>query len=121
MMKNLFLPLLLLVTTVFFSACADKSRRAEIEARKAALAHKQDSTLEATQRQLAVIDSTLEVAKAEHDSLHAWVMSHSTKLNDQSPEVIRLNALRARRDSLQIEWETLGAKIKYIRMKKDSL
>ena len=121
MTKNSFLPLLLLTATVLLFSCADKSRRAEIEARKAALVNKQDSTLEATQRQLALVDSTLEVVKAEHDSLHAWVMSHSTKMNDQSPEVIKLNALRARRDSLQIEWETLGAKIKYIRMKKDSL
>lgn len=100
-----------------FSACADKSRRAEIDARKAALKQKQDSSLVDAQQRLAVVDSLLEVAKAEHDSLHAWVMSNSTKLKEQSPEVVKLNELRTRRDSLQVEWETLGAKIKYIRKK----
>ena len=45
-------------------------------------------------------------------------MEHATKLDGRSPEVVRLNQLRARRDSLQAEWQTLGAKIKYIRMQK---
>lgn len=116
-MKYLLQLSVLFLTLSLFSACADKSRRAEIDARKAALKQKQDSSLTAAQQQLALVDSMLEVARAEHDSLHAWVMSHSTKLKEQSPEVVRLNELRTRRDSLQVEWETLGAKIKYIRKK----
>ena len=100
-------------------SCADKSRRAEIEQRKEALVHKQDSALAEAQQRLALVDSMLEVAKAEHDKQHQWVMSNSTKLKDNSPEVLRLNQLRAHRDSLQVEWETLGAKIKYIRKKQN--
>lgn len=100
-------------------SCADKSRRAEIEQRKEALVHKQDSALAEAQQRLALVDSMLEVAKAEHDKQHEWVMSNSTKLKDNSPEVLRLNQLRAHRDSLQAEWETLGAKIKYIRKKQN--
>ncbi len=100
-------------------SCSNRSRRAEIEQRKAALVHKQDSALAEAQQRLAVVDSLLEVAKAEHDRQHEWVMKHSTKLNDKSPEVLRLNQLRAHRDSLQVEWETLGAKIKYIRKKQN--
>lgn len=108
-------------TSVFllFTACGPKSRRAEIEQRKIALKQKQDSTLQATQQQLALVDSALEVAKIEHEQLHKWVMEHSTKLNDHSPEVQKLNRLRAHRDSLQVEWETLGAKIKYFRKKQE--
>ena len=104
---------------LLFTACGPKSRRAEIEQRKIALKQKQDSTLQATQQQLALVDSALEVAKIEHEQLHKWVMEHSTKLNDHSPEVKKLNQLRAHRDSLQVEWETLGAKIKYIRKKQE--
>lgn len=104
--------------TMLISACGSNSRRAEIEARKEALKHKQDSTLAATQLELARVDSLLEIVKAEHDQHHQWVMEHSTKLNDQSPEVVKLNQLRSRRDSLQVQWETLGAKIKYIRKKQ---
>ena len=107
---------------VFFSAvlmllcgCSNHSRRSEIEARKAALVHKQDSTLTATQHELAATDSMMEAVKREHAELHQWVMSHATALNEKSPEVMRLNALRARLDSLQVQWQTLGAKIKYIR------
>ncbi len=100
-------------------SCADKSRRAEIEQRKEALVHKQDSALAEAQQRLTLVDSMLEVAKAEHDKQHQWVMSNSTKLKDNSPEVLRLNQLRAHRDSLQVEWETLGAKIKYIRKKQN--
>ena len=104
---------------LLFMACGPKSRRDEIEQRKAALKQKQDSTLQATQQQLAQVDSALEAAKIEHDQLHKWVMEHSTKLNNHSPEVEKLNQLRAHRDSLQVEWETLGAKIKYIRKKQE--
>lgn len=104
---------------MLLTACGPQSRRDEIEQRKAALKHKQDSTLNAAQQQLAQVDSALEAAKAEHDQLHQWVMEHSTKLNNHSPEVEKLNQLRAHRDSLQVEWETLGAKIKYIRKKQE--
>jgi len=107
----------ILITAGVCLSCS-KSRRAEIEQRKAALVHKQDSALAEAQQRLAVVDSLLEVAKAEHDRQHDFVMSNSTKFNDQSPEVLRLNQLRAHRDSLQVEWQTLGAKIKYIRKVK---
>ena len=109
-----------LISIGVFVSCADRSRRSEIEQRKAALVHKQDSALADAQQRLGQVDSLLEIAKREHDQQHQWVMSHSTKLNDQSPEVIRLNELRAHRDSLQVEWETLGAKIRYIRRQKET-
>lgn len=100
------------------TACKNHSRRDEIEARRAALIHKQDSALAEAQQQLALVDSMLEAVKREHDAQHQWVMVHATELNDRSPEVLRLNALRAHRDSLQAQWQTLGTKIRYIRMKK---
>ena len=111
------------MAAALLAACTDGSRRAEIEARKAALKNKQDSTLLATQQELAVVDSLLLLTKVIHDQQHQWVMDNATKLNEHSPEVIALNRLRARRDSLQAQWETLGAKIKYIRkcISRDSL
>lgn len=110
--------LFIIATAALMLTACGNSRRAEIEARKAALKQKQDSALTASQERLAQVDSLLEQVKAEHDRQHEWVMSHSTQLNDQSPEVLRLNQLRAHRDSLQAEWETLGAKIKYIRKRQ---
>jgi len=116
-MKSRFFVIIALVGTIFTS-CADKSRRAEIEQRKTALVQKQDSALADAQARLAVVDSLLEVTKAEHDRHHRFVMENSTKLNNHSPEVLELNRLRQHRDSLQVEWETLGAKIRYIRQKQ---
>lgn len=110
---------ILLIVVCITVGCTDKSRRAEIEQRKAALVQKQDSALAEAQQRLALVDSALEATKAEHDRQHEWVMANSTKLKDNSPEVLKLNQLRAHRDSLQAEWETLGAKIKYIRKLKN--
>ena len=58
-------------------------------------------------------DSLLNVARQEHDAQHEWVMSHATELNDHSPEVLRLNSLRQRRDSLQVEFERQAQKVKF--------
>lgn len=110
--------ILILAAVAVLTACGNHSRRDEIEARRAALVHKQDSALAEAQQRLAVVDSALQVAKREHDAQHQWVMEHATQLSDQSAEVVRLNQLRAHRDSLEAEWQTLGAKIKYIRMQK---
>lgn len=109
--------IIFLAVALLLTACGH-SRRAEIEARKAALKQKQDSALTASQERLALVDSLLEAAKLEHDRQHEWVMAHGAMLSERSPEVLRLNQLRAHRDSLQVEWETLGAKIRYIRKRQ---
>lgn len=116
-MKKVYFIGFLLVATLL-AGCADKSRRAEIDQRKAALVAKQDSALAEAQQRLAVVDSMLEQSKVAYEKQHEWVMAHSTKLKDDSPEVLELNRLRSHRDSLQVEWQTLGAKIKYIRRVK---
>ena len=65
-MKRYFFVISLIVATLLTAACGN-SRRDEIEARKAALKHKQDSTLQAAQQELAIVDSTLEAVKAEYE------------------------------------------------------
>jgi len=97
------------------------SRREEIEARKKALIEHQQTELQRAQEELAIIDSMLQAVGNEHDQLHQWVMEHATKLNDDAPEVIRLNRLRSHRDSLQVQWQTLGAKIRYIKQKQSEM
>ncbi len=111
-MRKIFV---ILTIATLLTGCTGHSRRSEIEARRQAIAQRQDSALADAQARLALVDSMLEAVKAEHDREHAWVMSHATTLSEQSPEVLRLNRLRARRDSLEAEWQTLGAKIRYIR------
>ena len=99
---------------LLLTACGPKSRRAEIEQRKAALQQKQDSTLIASQEELAWVDSALEAAKVRFqqvlNELHNG--SHSSaelrRLGDE------LTIARLHRDSLQIRYEVLCGKIQYI-------
>ena len=117
-MKSYFIALTCLACIV--SGCTsslkkeNQALRAEIEQRREALEAKQNSELEAARQAMAETDSLLTAVSREHDELHEWVMAHSSQMNDHSPEVIRLNTLRARRDSLNVEYQVLAAKIKHI-------
>jgi hypothetical protein len=110
-----------LIAATLLSACGSNSRREEIDSRKAALKHKQDSTLRATQQRLAVVDSMLEAVKRQCAEAEAAVARHREQLKATEQELTFLTQLRLRRDSLQVEWEVLGAKIKYIRKKQQEL
>ena len=106
----------LLLATV---ACTDHSRRNEIEQRKAALKHHQDSSLLAAQHELALVDSALEAVKMEYERKKAEVERHKTALNATAEELTELTLLGLKRDSLQGQWQMLGAKIKYIMQKQE--
>lgn len=114
-MRHTYLFATLMLVSALLSGCADNSRQKEIEQRRQALKEKQETSLAQAQQDLARVDSMLEAAKMRHDAQHKFVMEHVSQLKDDSPEVVELNRLRARRDSLETEWKTLGAKIKYIR------
>ncbi|MCR5269938.1 MAG: hypothetical protein K6D91_02835 [Prevotella sp.] len=111
----------LLIATIALALVAtacNNSRRDEIEQRRAALKHKQDSTLLASQHELARVDSALEAAKAEYEQKKAIVEEHKSQLKATAEELTELTMLRMKRDSLQVQWNTLGHKIKYIRKKQ---
>jgi len=116
-MKRYFFVISLIVATLLTAACGN-SRRDEIEARKAALKHKQDSTLNASQQELAVVDSALEAVKAEYEQKKKEVEAHKAALQATPEELTELTLLRVQRDSLQVKWDVLGAKIRYIRQKQ---
>lgn len=91
----------------------------EIAERKQALSdHLRQGEAEA-QADLAVTDSLLEIVSGQYDEMHKWVMEHAAELDGQSPEVARLNQLRARRDSLKERFEVLAETIKFIRHKQN--
>ena len=121
-MKRLWL---FLLCGIALTACTsslkkeNEALREEIDERREALREKQQNELADAREQLALTDSLLTIAQREHDELHEWVMSHSTQLNDRSPEVLRLNDLRARRDSLQVAFETWAHKVKFFLRKTE--
>lgn len=119
-MKRYFIVSSLIVATLFTAACGN-SRRDEIDARKAALKQKQDSSLLAAQQELAIVDSTLEAVKAEFQQKQAEVDAHKAALQATEQELTDLTLLRMKRDSLKVQWDLLGAKIKYIRQKQKEL
>lgn len=99
-------------------ACSNHSRRDEIEQRKAALKHHQDSSLQAARQELAVVDSTLEAVKREYELKKAEVDRHKADFTATAEELTELTLLGLKRDSLQGQWQLLGAKIKYIMQKQ---
>ena len=107
-----------IAVALLLAACGPQSRRAEIEQRKAALQHKQDSTLAASQQELAWVDSALQAANARHqqllDELHTGTHTDAQlkRLGDE------LTAARLHRDSLQVRFEVLCGKIQYIHRKQ---
>ena len=119
-MKKYLIGMTLIAATMLTTACRD-SRRNEIEQRREALKHKQDSSLQAAQQQLAIVDSTLEAVKAEFERKKVEVEAHKAALKATEQELTDLTLLRVKRDSLQVQWNMLGAKIKYIRVKMNEL
>mgnify|MGYP002620442894 CR=1 FL=1 len=107
-----------IVAVLLLSACGGNSRRAEIEQRRAALIHKQDSALAEAQQQLAFYDQQLQQAEATYDSLTAVVEQHRNNLIATEQELRSLNLLRQHRDSLRVTCQTLGAKIRYIHLRQ---
>lgn len=107
----------LFTATLLMTACGPKSRRAEIEQRKEALRHKQDSALAAAQQELAWVDSALQAANARHDQLQEELRTGThtpTRLQQLGDEITRA---RLHRDSLQVRFDVLCGKIKYIHRK----
>ena len=119
-MRNIFLIGIALIALLAVTACGN-SRRDEIEQRREALRHKQDSSLQAAQQELAQVDSTLEITKAKYARMKAEVGQKRAELRATEEELMTLNLLRVKRDSLQVQWDLLGAKIKYIRKKQKEM
>ena len=119
-MKKMKKTIILCLSGLIFlaGACTQPSRRTEIEQRKAALKHKQDSTLLASQQELAWVDSALQAATARHQHLLSELQSgrYSGRQLQQLGE--QLTLARIERDSLQVRFEVLCGTIRYIHKKQ---
>lgn len=109
---------LALLGCIAATGCADKSRRTEIEQRKAALKEKQDSTLAASQAELAWVDSALQAATAQHERLLEQLHTGSHSQEQLQRLGQELTLARLHRDSLQVRFDVLCGVIKYIHRKQ---
>ena len=107
----------LFIMAVVAGACTSPSRRTEIEQRKEALQKKQDSTLHATQAELALTDSALEVAKMNHDRLQQQLQTGTHSPSELQQLGRQITQARLLRDSLQVQYNVLCGKIRYIHHK----
>ena len=89
-----------------------------VEARKAALQLHQEIELKAAQDELAATDSLLQITNQELDALQNQVDQHKKALKATPEELTKLTTKRIKRDSIRTQFETLGAKIRYIRQKQ---
>ena len=89
-----------------------------VEARKAALQLHQEIELKAAQDELAATDSLLQITNQELDALQNQVDQHKKALKATPEELTKLTTTRIKRDSIHTQFETLGAKIRYIRQKQ---
>ena len=89
-----------------------------VEARKSVIRLHQDIELKRAQKELALTDSTLQIANRELDSLQEKVEMHKTALQATPEELTALTRMKMRRDSIRTQFETIGAKIRYIHQKQ---
>ena len=75
--------------------------------------------LKAAQDELAKTDSLLQIANKELEALQKEVDNHKAALKATSEELTRLTRTRIWRDSIRTQFETLGAKIRYIHQKQE--
>lgn len=102
-------------------ALIDSLRRTypdNVEARKTALRLHQQVELKAAQEELLRADSLLVLANRELETLQKQVDTHKATLTATADELALLTMTRIRRDSIRTLYETLGAKIRYIRKKQ---
>ena len=90
-----------------------------VEARKTALKLHQEVELKIAQQELARTDSLLVLANRELEARQQQVESHKAALTATAEELTQLTLTRIRRDSIRTLYETLGAKIRYIRKKQN--
>lgn len=89
-----------------------------VEARKGALKLHQEIELEAAQDELAQTDSSLQIANQKLESMREKVEADKAALKATPEELTQLTRMRIWRDSIRTQFETLGAKIHYIRQKQ---
>ena len=90
-----------------------------VDARKGALKLHQEIELKAAQDEMAKTDSLLQLANEELEELQKKVDKHKAALKATPEELTLLTRTRMKRDSIRTQFETLGAKIRYIHQKQE--
>ena len=111
---------LTLFTVLTLTACESKHEQLqkEIEQRRTALKHHQDSALTASQREVERLDAELQEASAQYATMKRQADAAHANGTATAEQLTATTKMRLRRDSLQAQFDAQCAKIKYIRKRQ---
>ena len=102
------------------TACQSKHEQLQqqIEQRKEALKHHQDSALTAAQHTVQQLDEQLQQAKADYERMKREADAAHANGTATAEQLTATTQMRLHRDSLQAQFDAECAKIKYIRKRQ---
>jgi len=80
-----------------------------------------DSMIKVAQKEIPQLDSLLQHAQSQYDSLKQITDAHRKALKATEKELSELGELRIVRDSLQVKFDTQCARVRFLNMKKEEL
>ena len=92
-----------------------------VDTRKKALKLRQSIELKRSQEELALVDSMLQAVSHDYRYQQQMVEKDKQELRATAEELTMLTRTRMRRDSLQMRFDVLCAKIRYIHKKQKEL
>lgn len=112
---------LIILAVVLVTACQNKHQQLqkEIELRKTALKHHQDSALTASQKDVERLDRELQQASAEYQRLKKAADAAHANGTGTAEQFKEVTFMRLKRDSLQAQFDATCSKIKYIRKRME--
>ncbi len=116
-MKNI---VIIFVALLCLSACQTRHEKLqkEIEMRRSALKHHQDSALTASEKEIEQVYGQLEQARSQYQRmLHEAEAAHAAG-TATAAQLTRVTQMRMHRDSLQVQFDVLCAKVKYIKKRQ---
>lgn len=110
----------LALIAMVLSGCHNKHEQLQqqIEQRKSALKHHQDSALSASQLDVQRLDSELQVVSAQYEKMKRVSEQAHANGTATAQQLTATTQMRLRRDSLQAQFDAQCAKIKYIRKRQ---
>ena len=110
----------ILFVVLTLTACESKHEQLqkEIEQRRTALKHHQDSALTASQREVERLDAELQEASAQYAKMKRQADAAHANGTATAEQLTATTKMRLRRDSLQAQFDAQCAKIKYIRKRQ---
>ncbi len=114
---------IILAAALCLMSCESKHARLQkkIKARRVALKHHQDSALQASQKDVEELDKELQRVNAEYSRMKSAAEAAHAAGTATAEQLTRVTQMRMHRDSLQVQFDVMCAKIRYINKRKQQM